>query len=245
MIQDLFTGLLTPFRAMRLILTRRELVLWSILPILTTLIAYYLLYNSVFEPFKAWIISSTLNYASGLSAIGWLKATIDWSLSVVFEVVFWIALAFLFAPFSNLAGLPVNDFLAEASEKHAGLAPIPRASWLGIIRLILIDFRKSIVSGLALLICLVLAFIPVLNIFALLAGWLLITFQYITYPQTRREQDTRTSLMFLKEHFALSLGFGIVISIGFSLPLINIVVPPIAVVGGTLLWAVAKRRSVV
>ena len=85
--------------------------------------------------------------------------------------------------------------------------------------------------------------LPVANIVFFIGLVLLHTFTFITYPQSRREQGLLQSLLWIKDHFYLSLGFGVMSFILFSIPVIDFFALPISVVGGTLLFCDTNKKS--
>ncbi|MCR4313075.1 MAG: hypothetical protein NUV58_02410, partial [Candidatus Roizmanbacteria bacterium] len=65
----------------------------------------------------------------------------------------------------------------------------------------------------------------------------LVTFQYISYPQTRRDVGIRQGAKFLWHHIYACTGFGSIFLLLFAIPFLSSFVLPLAVIGGTLLAA--------
>ena len=177
--------------------------------------------------------------AAGLDPAGWLGTA---------AAILAAAAAFLIGvlAFSGIAAListPFNDFLAEATERHAEpkMLPAPTGTIATTLRNVFLDFGKTLLSLAAMGFAFLLSFIPVVNLASPLIAIFAITFQYITYPQTRRGQGVWASLRFLRKNAALSLGFGIAHLSLFSIPVVSAFVLPLAVVGGTLLYARARE----
>lgn len=173
--------------------------------------------------------------AAGFDTSGWL-GTLTTLLAT--------AAAFLigvlsFSGIATLISTPFNDFLAEAVEPHSvpKLLPAPTGSIATTIRNVFLDFGKTLLSLATLGLAFVLSFIPVMNLASPAIAALAMTFQYITYPQTRRGQGLRTSLGFFRKNTALALGFGFAHLALFAIPLVSAFILPLAVVGGTLLYA--------
>jgi CysZ protein len=87
---------------------------------------------------------------------------------------------------------------------------------------------------------LLLSLIPVLNLIAP-AAWLLfgawsMAIQFGDYPAENRKQPLQSTFALLRNNRAAALGFGACVTVTMSIPLVNFVVVPIAVAGGTLLW---------
>jgi len=85
--------------------------------------------------------------------------------------------------------------------------------------------------------------LPVANVIFFLGLALLNTFTFITYPQSRREHGLSESLQWIRNHFWLSLGFGITTLLLFSIPLVDFFALPVSVVGGTILFFEASHSE--
>jgi uncharacterized protein involved in cysteine biosynthesis len=116
----------------------------------------------------------------------------------------------------------------------------PELPWTAKIRLIGIDLVKSVFAGIAAIIALLVSWIPGLNLIAFFVSFLLIAFQYVSYPQTRRNLPLREGLAFLRRHTFACAGFGLAMSLLFAIPVVSAFCLPLAVVGGTLLVARAS-----
>lgn len=194
-----------------------------------------------------WLISLALDIwvvhqmQEGLQ--GWIQGRLSGTLEWIAVAISWIAVlivgALAFSFIAGIAALPLNDYLAELTERRAipALASTGSISWTGRARLISIDLFKTVcalsLSGLAL----ILSWVPVLNLAGALLTFLLIAFQFLSYPQTRRGQSLLAGVLYLGRNFWSCLGFGISFAFLFALPLISSLALPLAVVAGTLLYA--------
>jgi uncharacterized protein involved in cysteine biosynthesis len=120
---------------------------------------------------------------------------------------------------------------------------VRKPSFTAKLRLILIDLGKSVAAAVATFGAILLSWVPVLNFAAFALAFLLVCFQYISYPQTRRGQGIREGLKFLLHHPFACLGFGASLTFLFSIPLVSSLCFPMAVVGGTLLVARSQRGA--
>ena len=231
-------GLLLPFRAARLILSRRSLFLWSLLPVAISIALYSIVLIHLQDFAREGVLHLWADW--GWNPTGW-GAT----LTVMFvKVLVWVLGAVTFSVGASVIASPFNDFLAEAAERAApALLAAPSPSVGDRIQQVFIDASKSIAALIAGLVALALSWIPGLNLAAMIAVWLLVAFQYISYPQTRRGENLVQALRFLLSHFFSCLGLGITLSFGFALPLVSVFVLPVAVVSGTLLYARAMAPS--
>lgn len=154
--------------------------------------------------------------------------------------------AALLMPFVNaLAAVPVNDFLAEAVEPLADppLAPAPSPNMGQRLSLIWMDLAKTLVALLITVPVLLFSFVPGAQIVTLPTLWLLYAFGMLSYPQTRRAEGLGAAFSFVRAHAGACLGFGLMHAFIALLPLIGHVGTPLAVVGGTLLYARARGAT--
>ena len=154
-----------------------------------------------------------------------------------------VALTFIFT--SSIVASPFNDILAERSEKFTEV-PLPlvtKKSFKQNVKLIGIDLFKTAAAFSAAVFAIVFFWLPVVDIFAFILAFLLVTFQYISYPHTRRSIGLRQGSKFLWHHIYVCAGFGAIFSFLFAIPFLSSFVLPLAVVGGTLLVARAPGTS--
>lgn len=171
----------------------------------------------------------------GLSLDGVLGTIIGW----ITGLFAWVAAALLMPFVTTLAAVPVNDFLAEATEPRASppLEPAPAPNMGQRVAYIWMDLVKTL-AALGLMIPMVLlAMIPGGQLIAFPVLWLIFTFNMLAYPMSRRGENLGAGVAFVKAHLGASFGLGLVCSLLAAFPFISYLMPPLAVVGGTLLYA--------
>jgi CysZ protein len=223
-----------PARAGRVILSHPVLIAWSALPVTLTCALYYYLIHWINAQAETFIMSHV--------------STGSWFLILVAKLLIFVIAALSFSFLASLVATPFNDFLAESAERWAvagdqPLLPLPTIPergifagyWRNKVRLIGIDSLKTMASITMGVIALFCSWVPILNIFAFALSFLILAFQFISYPQTRRGQSIGYAVDFLFRHFFACLGFGAAILFLFSVPFVSIFSLPLAVVGGTLL----------
>jgi uncharacterized protein involved in cysteine biosynthesis len=226
-------GATLPWRAARLVARTPGLLLWSVLPIVVTLVLYYQGIGFLIDRAQALLAGWFVDW--GLEPGGLLF----WALELMTRSVLLLVAAVSFAFASSVVASPFNDRLALATERHAR-PPLPAAAPAGAeaqLRVIALDLLKATAAGVASLVALLVAWIPVVNLFSFAAAFLLVCFQYLSYPQTRRGVGLRAGLAFLWRHVWSCAGFGASVSVLFALPILSSLALPLAVVGGTLLAA--------
>jgi uncharacterized protein involved in cysteine biosynthesis len=226
-------GATLPWHAARLIVQRRELAIWSLLPIGLTLVLYYFVIGALVDIAQGLLAAWFIDW--GLDPGGWLY----WAFELMARMVLLLAAAVTFAFTSSIVASPFNDRLGEKAEAYAEppLSPAGASSWRQQLDLVVIDLGKAVAAGTASLAALLFAWIPVVNLLSFALAFLLVCFQYLSYPQTRRAVGLRDGVEFLWRHRWACTGFGATISLLFALPVVSSLVLPIAVVGGTLLAA--------
>lgn len=232
-------GLLLPFQSAKLIVRAPTLLFWSMIPILVTAGLSIWITGTLQTGLHDWIFHL-------FRSRGWNpQGTGAGILFFLLRILSILAGAFLFSFSASTIAAPFNDFLAEHAEPRATppLPAPPPTPWLARLKLIRIDLAKSVAAAIGAALALVFSWIPVVNLIVFGVTFLLITFQFVSYPQTRRGQDLFEGLRFLRKHFFASLGFGAVTALLFAVPLISILALPVSVVGGTLLFARAQGRE--
>lgn len=232
-IRSFFFGLTLPAQAIKLILSKPKLLLLCIIPIVITLCLYGFVFSAFQE--RAHTLLYQYFYGWGLNPEGWL-GTVILFFSKILLLLFG---ALTFSIVANIASCPFNDFLAEKTEAFA-LPSLPKVGYQSFsfrVKIQGLDLLKSVVATVSNLIAILLSWVPVVNVCALILSCLLITFQFTSYPQTRRGQGIRVSLLFIWRHLFACLGFGLSFLLLFAVPLLSCFFLPLAVVGGTLLVA--------
>jgi uncharacterized protein involved in cysteine biosynthesis len=232
-LRSFWFGILLPLKSLKLILSKPKLIFWSIIPIVITLVLY------------AYVVSNLQHQAQIIMGASLLKWNIDpngWvgiALSVITRILLFILGAITFSYMATVVSCPFNDFLAEEAESFTfpPLLPVGKQDLRVRLRHMAIDLLKSFVATGAALVFFLVSWIPFVNFLALIITFLLITFQFISYPQTRRGVTLEQGLEFLWKHFFACFGFGFSISLLFSLPIVASFALPLAIVGGTLLYA--------
>lgn len=234
-VSSLWTGFRLPFTAMRLILTTPRLLSWSIVPVGITLLLYSLLFPSLNNAAHSTVLQ--LLSMLGVGSLGWFGDLLMTLFSWLTTILVFVFAALTFSNMAAILSSPFNDFLAEAAEPYSRppLSKCPNPSWKRRFALIGTDVFKTAAAGLASIVVLLFSWIPILNVVAILISFWLVTFQFISYPQTRRSQGLYYGIRFIRTHLFLCTGFGATMALFFSIPVISGFFLPVAVVGGTLL----------
>ncbi|MBZ2189918.1 sulfate transporter CysZ [Alcanivorax sp. JB21] len=231
---------------------------WVILPVL----ANALLFGTAY-----WWAGSTLAGWVGALLAGWalegwlafLNPLISLLAGLLQLLIWLVLLALMASTFTyvvQLVAAPFMGFLASATDQRQhgplGLSTPPDEGLVAMAwRTTKREVRKTwywLWRALLLLVLVgVLSLIPGLNLIApviwfLWSGWML-GVQYIDYGADNRLVPFSETLAQLRGKRALVTSFGAMVLGLTMLPLINLVIMPIAVIGGTLLWLEHGRHE--
>ncbi len=150
--------------------------------------------------------------------------------------------AWLFGLIAVLVASPLLGDLSLAVEEltSPGSAPPAPRFLPGLASALQREGRKLVYHLPRLIGVAILSVIPVVNLLApvywvVFGAWTLAV-QFADYPAENRGLDFRTTLTRLRAHRWAALGFGACATVALAVPILNFVLVPVAVVGGTLLW---------
>lgn len=199
----------------------------------------------------AWIggLDLTVDLWSFLDwAEGAVNATLDLLKWFLFAAIILFLLFFMGSTFTMVAHLLLSPFvgiLGERAEKELHTPAFPQHTLLQIAwRTTKREIRKLVywlvrAVGLG-LVTLVIYFIPVVNalvpvIWFLFGAWIL-ALQYIDVPADNNGRSFEEVLQLMRQNRAAVMGFGSVIMVVTSVPVLNLFVIPVAVCGGVVFW---------
>lgn len=170
---------------------------------------------------------------------------LEWILWPLIVLTASLITGYLFSLVALIIASPFNGLLAEKAEEvitgkevsslegiGAAIADIPRAVFK--------EIRKILYYIPMALFVLILSFIPALNVVSpllwfLLGAWMM-SLQYLDYPMDNHRLDFNEVKLAAQERRLSSLGFGGLVALCASIPIVNFFIMPSAVVGATLLW---------
>jgi CysZ protein len=176
--------------------------------------------------------------------VQWILDSIGWLIWPLVFVALLLCVFYVFAIIANWLSAPFNGLLAEAVERHlSGLTEQPTqlsAVIKDLPRVLTREWSKFTYWLPKALACLLLFFIPGLNLVApvvwlLFSAWMM-AIQYIDYPMDNHKVPFHEMLHQLKANRGGPLGFGGTVMLATLVPVVNILVMPVAVAGATALW---------
>jgi CysZ protein len=237
--REIVFGFLVPVRALWLIVRTPRLIAWSTLPILLTLTLFGLGFFHAHELLRNIV-------QSFWGARGWNPQGLGSALfRYLVELLLFLASAMSFTFIASLLATPFNDFLAEASESYA-TPPLSKGLSLRFsqrLRLITLDVGKALFSGISTFLLIFLSWIPGVQVIAYPLTAVLVALQFLSFPATRRGSNLGQDLRLLRRHVWVCLGFGWATAMTLAVPFVSAFFLPVAVVGGTLLYARCVGRD--
>ncbi len=235
-ITSFWYGFTLPLHALKKIISQPELIFWSILPLIMTLGLYSIFISQIQTQTKLLMQHSLATW--GMTPNGWGVSL----LLLLSKILLFFISALTFSFAANLVACPFNDLLAEKTEPFSTppFEKVSPKSFSRKIQILGLDLLRTLIATGINLVALLFSWIPFLNFLALLLTFLVISFQFISYPQSRRGQGIQEGVAFVWNHLYSCLGFGLAFTFLLSIPILSSFCLPLAVVGGTLLVGRAK-----
>jgi len=211
-----------------------------------------LIANIVLFSLMGWLLYEVLTdfyEAAMLTVPEWLQF-----LSWIITPLLWLVGGLMTGYVSTLLVLmltsPFHALLAEKVEEAITGEPVPAlegiaAALLEVPRALFREIRKFLYYLPVALAVLILTIIPVFNALAPLAWFLLgawmMSLQFVDYPMDNHRLPFREVRDACAARRISTIGFGGTVAFFTSIPLLNLVVIPAAVIGATLLWCEELR----
>lgn len=185
-------------------------------------------------------------YLAGISEslVDWLPDWLDFLDLVLVPLLYVLGVligAWLFALLAVIVASPFLGTLSAAVERHvSGRAPESgKRLWQEVVSSFGREARKILYHVPRLLAVLLFSLIPAVNVAApalwLLFGAWTMAVQFCDYPTENRARPFSETLRLLNANRMAALGFGLCTSAALAVPLLNFLLIPVAVAGGTVL----------
>ncbi len=216
--------------------------LWVVLPLLINIALFVGITALAIDYFAALLGNLTDWLPSWLGFIAWLI----WGL---FGLTLLFIYGYTFTVFANLIASPFYGVLAERTQQYLDqLTEVEALTWVSIKaiawRAFVREVRKLMyflprILGI-LVLSVILSLVPLLNLatpfIVFLWGAWSMSLQYLDYPADINQVTFDELRQQVKSKKRLVTGFGALILLGTSVPLLNLLVLPAAVTGATSLW---------
>ncbi len=199
-----------------------------------------LLINLVLYSLGFWAGAHYFSSALNWLLPGWLE-WLRWLLWPLFALLLFVLAFFSFTLAANLIAAPFYGLLAERVQKSLGLMR-PGEAEPGLMNALAADLasetRRMGYFALRALPLLLLSVIPGVNVAApflwLLFGVWSLSLEYLAYPLDALGLRFDRQRELARSRRLETLGFGGAVMLGLSVPVLNILIPPAAVIGATL-----------
>lgn len=182
----------------------------------------------------------------------WLPNWLDWLSNVLWPlavITILVVFSFLFSTAANWLAAPFNGLLSEKIESILIGRVAPSGGMLDVVK----DTPRTLArewTKLAYYIPRAIGFfilmwiLPVVGqiIWFLFVAWMMAV-QYKDYPFDNHKVPFPVMKQALKEHQGLSYSFGITVAVFAMIPIINLVIMPVAICGATALWVDHYRND--
>jgi len=225
------------------LIRQRGLRQYVLMPIAINVVIFAAIAVYGYMQFETWIDAITRQLPEWLSFLSWLIGLI----AIIVAVVF---LLYGFTILANIIAAPSNAILSvKVEESRLGeLTDVPEIAWWRVLpRAVARELAKLFYYLPRLLALLVLSLIPVVTIAApvlllLFSAWMMAV-EYTDYAADNNEVDFRRLRERLSRNRVQSLLFGIMVYVLMAIPVINLILMPAAVAGGTVFWVEHLRGT--
>jgi CysZ protein len=229
-----FWGMSYLVKGGRFVGRHRQLVPWCLGPVLMALV--------LLGGFMVWASHGVSWIAERLGGHG-LGAGV-----LYFFLMAFVGIALLYFGLVTAASLAAGPFcglLAERVEALATGEPGPRQSLgamaaevlRGVVHAL---WRTALYLGVTLPLTVVTLVLPPLGPLVVAVQFgvsgLFLAYDFLDYPLGRRGYGFGKKWSYIEQHRAETLGFGVAVGLSLLVPVVNLVVPPLAAVGATLLF---------
>lgn len=208
---------------------------YFIVPILINTAVLLLLAGVSYQYFGDWIDAIMGLFPDWMSALYWL-------IWVIGLLVVLVAVLFLFTFLANIIASPFNALLSiKVEERLTGSPPVSNVSiWMVLPRTVAREIVKLFYVIPRVLFLVILTVIPVVNVVSpflwILFGAWMMAIQYADYGADNNDLSFSELKSRLKQCRMDAVLFGLPAYLLLTVPVVNLVLMPVGVAGGTRFW---------
>lgn len=156
-----------------------------------------------------------------------------------------LVFSYFFSTIANWIAAPFCGLLAEQLEGRLTGKPLPDNGWSGLVkdlpRIMKREWQKLAYYLPRALVLFLLYFVPVFGqtaapvLWFLFSAWML-SIQYCDFPFDNHKVSFRQMRSALRQNKTENMQFGALVSLFTMIPLLNLVIMPVAVCGATAMW---------
>lgn len=189
------------------------------------------------------------------SLISFMPSWLDWITVILLPLAILGLLIFFYFTFTTLANFiaaPFNGLLAEKVELQLTGEFLVETSFADIIkdipRILKREWQKMMYALPKLILLFALGFIPLLGqtiipVLAFIFSSWMVAIQYCDYPFDNHKIDFIKMRNALTRHRTMNFTFGSLVSACTLIPIVNLVIMPVAVCGATAMWIKEYRQD--
>ncbi len=187
--------------------------------------------------------------------MGQLPGFLSWLSYIIWPLLALTILAtfsYFFSTLANFIAAPFNGLLAEKVEERLTGQKINEDGFLSVIkdipRVLAREWRKLLYLAPKALGLFILLLIPALGqtlgpiLWFIFTAWIL-AIQYCDYPFDNHKVSFNDMRHNLKQKQSKAYGFGVLVSVFTTIPVLNLIVMPVAVCGATAMWVCEFREA--
>ncbi len=241
---DFTRGLALPFRGAGFLFRHRGVKRYAILPLILNVLLYALALAVFFHFLWNWNVG-TVDWQFWGPVGGWLAAAVNWLGWLVKLVVAMLALGASFFTFTGVGMVlasPLNDILSEKVELvvtgQESKLSLPLRFTTSAALLSVYDSLRNLVKQLLFtLLALPFLLIPLIGFVPLfLVGGYFAGFGFIDSAMARNFLRPRHKRLLADKRFWEVIGFGVAMQACFAIPFVGMLLMPVGVVSGTLVY---------
>jgi CysZ protein len=238
--KNFFTGFAYPFRAFGLAFKYPKIITYSIIPFIVNLAVYV---SSFIVLYSEIINTSSRLTGSGNPEAGFFTEILHILILVISFVLLLVLCYFIIVIVGGIVSAPFNENISLVIEENLTdrKSEYKPGFWLDTWLNIKSELKKLAFYFSLILIFFLLGFIPLIGpIISVVLGTLFSFFfnalDFLDYPMTRRYMTLRQKIKITYSRPMISFGFGCATFLIMFLPVLNIIMKPLCVISGTVIY---------
>ncbi len=223
----------------------RVIFILSLIPVLIGIILYSSLGLWAYSLATTWFQSFIGEHLS----TGFLATVLYYLVSLIMTVLLFFAVNWTFILLVSLIASPFNDFISERIEKKMTGKEV--ADWgkslsrifRTLLSVLMNECKKVLFILFFSLAALLMGYFPILSPFSILLTALLLAVEFLDYNWSRHRLSFRECASNLKKHSGIYLLSGLLFFVLISIPILNLLFLPLAVVYFSVLWSKLQKVS--
>ena len=221
----------------------KECRLYIIIPVTVNLVLMSILGYFLFTSIKDWVFGLVDMWPDFLIFLAYI-------FSAIFAILIIFVGCYLFSTIATIIASPFYGLLADKVEMKLNGTQSDDMGFIDIIkdipRILKREFQKQLFFIPLAFLCLIVTFIPVINIISPVLWFLLTSWmgclQYCDYAYDNHKISFSLMKKDLKHNSLPTFTFGALVSLALPVPILNILIPPAAVCAGTCYYLEMQKR---